>query len=194
MSSSIVSRARSRLSSRVPGARLALAGALACLSSLACSAQADIPEVIVTQTDVAFEGVPRVPGAPLEHEISTSFDHPSDVTLPSELNPELHPLAASISGRGQSPDLSFVHGIRLTLASRAEGAPAPIVLAEYEREGSATATSSIELDIDRSSNVLEYWDTKDAYYDVTIRGELPEQTWSIDVSFAFSGRLSVSAN
>lgn len=187
--------ARPRLSSSLPR----VATAAVCLSGLllgaGCSASADLPEVVVTRSDVAFEGVPVIPGiTDTTQTVSTSFDHPSDFTLPDGLNPELRPLSASISGSGDMSDLSFLEGLSVTLSSRAPDAPEPMVLAYYERPSSGQAGRVVKLQTDNDSDVLGYWDTEQAYYDVTLWGVLPEDDWAIDVTFAFSGSISVSTH
>ena len=168
--------------------------AAVCLSALAfaagCSAEAEIPEVTVTRSDVEFAGVPSIPGImDTSQEVTAEFDHPSDFELPEDFNPELHPLGAMISARGDMRSLSFLEGLEVKLSSRAPGAPPPFVLASYER-GSATVGRIVELEIAPDSDVLSYWDTDQAFYEVTLWGVLPEQDWSIDVSFSFSGKLS----
>ncbi len=162
---------------------------------LGCSAQADIPEVVVTQSDIAFEGVPRIPGiTDVSTTLSTSFDHPKGFELPEFFNPELHPLSASIEGRGGMQDLSFIEGLSLTLSSRGEGAPPSSVVASYERTSEGLVGRVVNMQTDNDSDVLSYWSTKAAYYDVTLWGVLPEDAWAIDVTVAFSGRISVSSS
>jgi hypothetical protein len=158
-----------------------------------CSASAEIPEVVVTRTDVAFMGVPVIPGiTDVTQTVSTSFDHPSDFELPSELNPELRPLSASVAGNGDMQDLSFLEGMKVTLSSRAEGAPPPRTLAYYERPANGAVGGVVNLQTNVESDVLSYWETKQAYYEVTLWGVLPSEDWAIDVTFAFSGSISVS--
>jgi hypothetical protein len=158
-----------------------------------CSASAELPEVLVTRSDVAFEGVPVVPGVTdVTQTISTTFDHPSDFELPADLNPELHPLSASVSGRGDMQDLSFLEGVKVTLSSRSPNAPPARTLAYYERPSSGAVGRVVELQTNADSDVMTYWDTKQAYYDITLWGILPSEDWAIDVSFAFSGKISVS--
>jgi len=158
-----------------------------------CSASAEIPEVVVTRTDVEFMGVPVIPGVTdVTQTVSASFDHPSDFDLPTDLNPELRPLSASVSGNGDMHDLSFLVGLKVTLSSRAEGAPPPRTLAYYERPASGAVGAVVNLQTNVESDVLSYWDTKQAYYDVTLWGILPSEDWAIDVTFAFSGSISVS--
>jgi hypothetical protein len=170
-----------------------------CLLGLAvgtgCSASADIPEVTVTRSDVEFLGVPLVPGyTDVDQTVTSTFDHPSDFELPSELNPELHPLGASIEGRDNMQDLSFLDRMTVILGSRAPNAPEPIVLASYERAGNGEVGRVVRLETASNSDVLSFWDTKEAYYDITLWGTLPEQDWSVDVTFSFSGHLSVSSS
>jgi hypothetical protein len=170
-----------------------------CLASLGagagCSASADLPEVVVTRSDVAFEGVPLIPGyTDVSQMLTTSFDHPSDLELPEGLNPELRPLSASVAGNGDMQDLSFLEGLEVTLSSRAPSAPEPLVLAYYERPTSGQVGRVVNLLTNTKTDVLSYWDTKEAYYDVKIWGILPPEAWAIDVTFAFSGSISVSTN
>jgi hypothetical protein len=176
--------------------RAPIAISLLALAALAgCSASADIPEVVVTRSDVAFEGVPYVPGiTDVSQSVTTSFEHPSDFELPSGLNPELRPLSASIVGRGTMQDLSFLEGLTVTLSSRAPNAPEPQVVASYERTQQSGVGRVVPLEVDPDSDVLSYWDTKQAFYEVTLWGVMPSEDWAIDVTFAFEGHLSVSSS
>lgn len=168
---------------------------LAALASVACSASADIPEVKVTQSDVAFDGVPRVPGlTDVTTTLQTQFDHPKGLGLPDMLDPELYPLAAQVQARGSMESLGFIQEIKLTIASRADDAPPPVVVASYRRNGSSASGKSIQLKTDSDSDVLAYWETKDAFYDLEVSGVLPEDSWAVDVIFSFSGKLSISSN
>lgn len=168
--------------------------ALLALAAAGCSASADLPEVVVTQSDVEFAGVPRIPGVTNSSQtLSTSFDHPKGFEMPDFMNPELRPMAASITGLGTMDDLSFVEGATLTLSSRAADAPPPLVVASYER--SATDVGRVlEFETASDADVLEYWTTKNAYYDVSLWGVLPENDWAIDVAVSFAGELSVSSS
>jgi hypothetical protein len=160
-----------------------------------CSAEADLPEVVVTRNDLEFLGVPAIPGiTDGTQTISTTFDHPSDVELPSDLNPELHPLAASIQGNGDMQDLSFLETMTMTINSRKPGGPPPEVVASYERTKTSGVGRTVKLRTDPDSDILTYWDTKQAYYEVTLSGILPSEDWSIDVSFSFEGSFSISTS
>lgn len=184
----------SRSSSRAHRARPWLGAALllSAAAPLGCSASAELPEIVVTKSDVPFIGVPRIPGiTDTSQTVSTSFDHPKGFELPEFMNPELRPLGASIAGRGTMNDLSFVEGVTLTLSSRAPDAPPPLVVANYERSGTGVGRV-LQLDTANDADVLEYWSTEDAYYDVRLWGIMPEDDWAVDVIVSFAGELSVS--
>jgi hypothetical protein len=162
------------------------------LVSLGCSASAEIPEVVVTQSDVGFDGVPRVPGLPdVTTTLETQFDHPKGLGLPEAFDPELYPLAGQVMARDGMADLSFVQELKLTLSSRSEGAPAPRVVASYVATGSGTVGKVLQLKTDNDSDVLEYWGTKNAFYDLEVSGVLPENAWAVDVVVSFTGKLSI---
>jgi len=102
---------------------------LGCLAGLGCSASADIPELVVTQSDIVFDGVPRVPGlSDVTTTLETEFDHPKGAGLPDMLDPELYPLSGQVKARGDMQDLSFIEDLKLTLSSRSPDAPPPCVV------------------------------------------------------------------
>ena len=171
--------------------------ALVCASSLglpSCSAEADIPEVVVTQPDVMFEGVPEIPGFVTPRELSTEFDHPEGFDLPSAFSPELYPLELVVEGRDAMVDLSFIETLVLTLASRDAQAPAPREMAVYRRGDTTNVGQRVSIPADRDSDVVEYWDTNRAYYQLSVTGDLPSEDWGVDVIVKFRGSLSVSTH
>lgn len=169
--------------------------ALGLLAGPGCSAHADIPEITLAQNDIAIDGVPRIPGVTdTSATVTTSFDHPKGFELPDFFKSELRTLSARVAGVGDTDDMSFIQGVSLTLASRAEGAPEPIVVASYARAQGSPSGSTMEMEIDSDANVLSYWETKSAYYDLTVSGVLPEDAWALDLTLAFSGSISVSSS
>lgn len=168
---------------------------VAALASAGCSASADIPEVVVTQTGISFDGVPRVPGVTdVTTSLETQFDHPAGMDLPEFLDPELHPLSAEVIAQDGMEDLSFIETLKLTLTSRSPDAPPPRVMATYTRPANGRVGKTIALKTDRDSDVLKYWGKEGAFYDLAVSGILPRDHWAVDVSFSFSGHLSISSN
>jgi hypothetical protein len=91
-------------------------------------------------------------------------------------------------------DLSFIESLKLTLSSRSPDAPPPRVVASYQRPASGKPGSVLSLKTDNDQDVLEYWGTRNAFYDLEVSGILPEDAWAVDVVVAFSGKLSISSN
>jgi len=184
----------SLLDARLPRALGGACALLGCLASLGCSASADIPEVVITQSDIAFDGVPRLPGlSDVTTTLKTEFDHPKGAGLPDMLDPELYPLSGQVKARGDMQDLSFIEDLKLTLSSRSSDAPPPRVVASYHRSNSSTGRV-LQLQTDNDQDVLQYWSTKNAFYNLEISGVLPEDAWTVDVVVSFSGKLSISSN
>jgi hypothetical protein len=67
-------------------------------------------------------------------------------------------------------------------------------VAHYQRGASGSVGKEIDLDIDSNADVLDYWNTKSAYYTVKLYGVLPQDAWAIDVTVSFAGQLSISTN
>ncbi len=158
----------------------------------ACSARADIPEVVVTQSEVMFDGVPRLDGVDITTSLSTSFDHPEGFEVPDGFDSELRPLGVVVEGYGDMHDLAFIDGLRLTLASRDPNGPEPADVVTYTRQA-GDAGPMLDVAAEDDTNVIDYWKTNSAFYQLTVVGDLPEQQWGVNVTVRFSGSLSVSA-
>jgi hypothetical protein len=164
------------------------------LATSACSAHGDIPNITVTESDLQFQGVPEalseLDDSPT---LTTRFEHPSDFDLPDFLNPELRVRSASMRVEDGVSDLSFVRSLRLVLGSDAPNAPAPVVMAEYQRLGGARVGDVLEISPERDVDVLQHWETGEAYYELTLSGDgMPSRDWSVAVTVQFSGTIDVS--
>lgn len=168
--------------------------AIGLLGASACSAHGDIPNITVTESDLQFQGVPEalseLDDTPT---LTTRFEHPSDFDLPEFLNPELRVTRASMRAEGGVTDLSFVRSLRLMLGSDGPGAPPPVVMAEYQRLGGARVGNVLEISPDRGVDVIQHWQTGEAYYELTLSGDgMPSRDWSVAVTVQFSGSIDVS--
>jgi hypothetical protein len=167
---------------------------IALLAASACSAHGDIPNITVTESDLQFQGVPEVLSELDDSPtLTTRFEHPSDFDLPDFLNPELRVTYASMSVEEGVPDLSFVRSLRLVLGSDGPNAPPPVVMAEYQRLAGARVGETIEASPERGIDVIEHWETGEAYYELTLSGDgMPSRDWSVAVTVQFSGSIDVS--
>jgi hypothetical protein len=164
------------------------------LGASACSAHGDIPNITVTESDLQFEGVPEALSALDDSPtLTTRFEHPSDFDLPDFLNPELRVERASMRVEDGVADLSFVRSLRLVLGSDGPDAPAPVVMADYQRLGGARVGQVIEITPENDVDVLEHWETGEAWYELTLSGDgMPSRDWSVAVTVQFSGSIDVS--
>ena len=156
------------------------------------SVEAELSEVEVTRQGLEMDGsvVPLELG---EVALTTSFDHPYEgFEIPENVRSELRPTGASLRAGAAVADLSFLSGFEVVIGSRDPSAPPPAVVFEYRRVGADAVGPLIEVvPVDRP-NVLDYWKTGAAYYELTVIGELPEEKWSVDVSVQFSGQVQLS--
>jgi hypothetical protein len=168
---------------------LAIGGA-----SSACSAHGSIPDITVTESDLEFQGIPAELSALDDSPtLTTRFEHPSDFDLPDFLNPELHVVNASMRAEDGVTDLSFVRSLKLVLGSDAPGAPPAVVMAEYQRRSGQTVGSVLNIEADSDVDVLQHWETGEAYYELTLSGDgMPSRDWSVEVTVKFSGSIDVS--
>lgn len=177
----------------VSSARNLLLG-IGLLATSACSAHGDIPNITVTESDLQFQGVPEVLSELDDTPtLTTRFEHPSDFDLPDFLNPELRVTRASMRVEDGVSDLSFVRSLRLVLGSDGPNAPTPVVMAEYQRLGGARVGDELEITPERNIDVLQHWETGEAYYELTLSGDgMPSRDWTVAVTVQFSGSIDVS--
>jgi hypothetical protein len=155
------------------------------------SVEADVQDVVVTTQALQINGA-TVPVDLGQQEITVRFEHPYDaVDIPEGVDSELRPTRGTIVAASGVDDLSFLSGFRLSIGSTAPEAPPPAVVFEYQRQGDGPAGPTIDVSPTGSSNVIDYWETNGAYYELTVRGDLPERLWTVDVAVEFSGKVSV---
>lgn len=178
---------------KVSSARNLLLGA-SLLATSACSAHGDIPNITVTESDLQFQGIPEVLSELDDTPtLTTRFEHPSDFDLPEFLNPELRVTRANMRVEDGVSDLSFVRNLRLVLGSDSPDAPPRVVMAEYQRLAGARVGTTIEASPDRNVDVIQHWETGEAYYELTLSGDgMPSRDWTVAVTVQFSGSIDVS--
>jgi hypothetical protein len=181
-------------SKRSPGSARNLILGLVLLPLWGCSAHGSIPDITVTESDLQFQGIPAELSALDESPtLTTRFEHPADFDLPDFLNPELHVVRASMRAEDGISDLSFVRTLKLVLGSDGPNAPAPVVMAEYERRSGQVVGEVLNIDADHDVDVIEHWQTGEAYYELTLSGDgMPSSDWSVQVTVKFSGSIDVS--
>jgi hypothetical protein len=159
------------------------AGAAGCVS-----VDAEIPDVEVTQKDLAFAGVP-VGSALGDVSMTRTFSQEHDaLDLPEGLNPEVKALAVSLTAKSGIKDFSFVRYLRMTMSDASDNSNA-VELINYERDDSAPPSSVLNMTAANPVNALDKWKTKSAVFTIDIAGTLPDNDWTADVTVRFAGTI-----
>lgn len=163
---------------------------LAFLPLVACSAEANVPRIIVSQIGVEIRGVPNPNG--VITTTRTRFDHPVGFEVPKVLDASLFPRSARAVSSNEQADLSFVEEFTLLLASRSDENLRSEQIAHYQRSPEQSGEMLLlEIPTNNQFNVVEYWASGDAYYELVVRGQLPESNWVLDVVAEFEGNLAL---
>jgi hypothetical protein len=173
-------------------ARLTLLALAVAAGGCAMSVSGELPEVEVTQHDLALPGVPR--------ELRTGD---VNVTLPSFFQPNDHlglPIdsyrSVKVTGltvvlkKGGGGDLSFVRSMRVTLGGLQGflAGAVPAEVARYDRPSAGTAGTTIEAG-KGPVEVVEAWRDPITVLTVEASGDLPEEAWTVDVVVRLSALL-----
>ncbi len=168
---------------------------LAALSALllagACSVDAHLPQVEVTQHDVSFEGIPFLDGQ-TEAALSHTFtQRPPRLDIPKDLFSEVRALNVELTAKSGVPDLSFIRYLRVTVAPVGVSgeAAAPIEVIDYTRPEGVTIGSTLSLPCPKTPDVLEAWKADKVSFTVDLAGTLPAARWSTDVKVRYAGKV-----
>ena len=173
-------------------ARLALLLSLA-LSGCAMSVSGELPEIEVTQHDLTLPGAPRELRTGDVSVSLPSFFQPNErIGLPIDSYQSVKVTGMNVVlKRGGGGDLSFVHSLRVTLGGLqgyVAGA-APIEVARYERPASGGAGTTIDAG-KGPVEVVDAWRDPVTVMTVEATGDLPEESWTVDLVVRLSARLS----
>jgi hypothetical protein len=153
------------------------------------SVEADVPDIEVTQHDIAFAGVPH---AALLGDLSTSMSFSQDrpgLDLPKGIDTSAQAVKVEFSAKSGIEDFQFLRALRVTMTPPDSSAE-PIELINYERVDGATVGATLTVPSKNPVNILEQWKADSAVFNIEMAGTLPEQAWTIDMSVHFVGKLS----
>jgi hypothetical protein len=168
------------------------AGAVALASGCALSAEGELPEVEVTQRDIA------IPGAPLDADggevtLPVTFrQQPTRLGLQGATFSRVEILGIQIAATGGVTDLSFLRRLRVTATSpRAEAARrAPIEVVDYDRDAATEVGATLVLPSRPPADVTELWQDSSMLFTLEITGQLPTMAWSADVGMSFGATIT----
>jgi hypothetical protein len=152
------------------------------------SVEADVPDVQVTQHDIAFPGIP---GAAQLGDLSTGKSFTQErpaLDLPSQIDSSVQAVKIELTAKTGITNFDFLKALRITMIPK--GGTEAIELINYEKTGSATVGKVLTIAAKNPVNILEQWKADSATFTVDVAGTLPEANWTIDMSVHFAGKAS----
>jgi hypothetical protein len=171
---------------------MVLAALTALAGGCALSAEGELPEVEVTQHDLA------IPAAPLDAdggEVSlavTFHQKPTRLGLEGATFSRVQIQGIQIAATGGITDLVFLSKLRITATSpqaQTQGAK-PVEVARYERADATEVGARLELVTTPPADVTQLWTGTDLLFTLEITGQLPTVPWSADVGLRFGATVS----
>jgi hypothetical protein len=153
------------------------------------SAEADIPEVDVTQHGVT---VPGVPGATWSGDVSviSSFTFSSSNTAwAKRMNSEILLHRVTVTAAAGVPNLDFIKFAHLTMADAANSEATTDILS-YDRPDEAPSSSQIEVATPKPIDITLLWTAEQTLIGLAMAGQLPEEDWTVDVSLKLTGKIT----
>lgn len=160
------------------------------------SAQADVPDVEVTQHGISIPGVPANAAAFLgsaaangDTSTKVSFNQSlPDLNLPKDLTSTVKAVKVDFIAKGGIKDFSFLHGLRVTMTPK--GSTTVTELINYTKTDGATVGSTLSIDSQNPVNILDQWKTDSATFNVEVMGDLPTAQWTFDMAVHFAGEVT----
>jgi len=164
---------------------LTAAGFATVASGCTLSVEAEIPEVVITQRDLSFQGVPDFGIGDVSMEKSYSQDH-GKIEMPEGLESEIKTIGVTLRATSGVSDMSFLKLLRVTMSSA--NVVEPVELGSYEYDPGAPKSNEIHLTAVNPINVFEAWNADKATFTLQLAGSLPTTAWTADVIVRFSAR------
>jgi hypothetical protein len=173
---------------------LLLAGLAALGGGCVLSAEGELPDVQVTQHDVAIPAAPKAAAAAAETiPVTVTFSQkPSRAGLNRSAFSQVRVLGVKVSAKSGVPDLSFVTSLRLwaTSPEAAEAGLAPVEIGSFERADQGAAGAQLIIDNASPPDVTELWKASELLFTLTARGRMPNVGWTADIGLRFEATLT----
>ncbi len=176
--------------SRRPPLSLVAIALLALLCGCAPRIDAELPDVVVTQHEVEIPG--WLPESILGDPPPISYDQKhAETGIARTAYSAVTVYELALEARAGVKDLSFIRRLRVTIADaeRAGEPGAAVEIARYERTGSEPVGPVLLIARDPPADVLDVWRAETSRVTVEMAGNLPTESWSVDVSIRASAKL-----
>jgi hypothetical protein len=158
----------------------------------ALSAEGDLPEVEVTERDIA------IPAAPLDADggevtLTVGFRQaPVQLGLEGAKFSRVEILGLQIAATGGVSELTFLRRLRVTVTSPEASAAgrAPIEAVRYQRAAEDEVGATLLVPSRPAADVTELWKGSALLFALEFTGQLPTVAWSADVGLSFGATIS----
>jgi len=152
------------------------------------SAEADIPDVEITQNAVKMPGVSAKATGDISVSSRFSFTS-SNSAWAKRLNSEVFVHRVTVAAGGGLSSLDFVAFARLTMAdSASEGEPTEII--NYDRCDQAPSSSVVDVSPQAPVDITQIWSAAQTVVELQMAGHLPEQDWTVSVTLKLAGKIT----
>jgi hypothetical protein len=159
---------------------------LAALAS-ACSFEADLPEVQVTQRGLKMPGTPGAAGVG-EVSVTGSYTLSSGNTASiKRMGSDVLVRQVRIAASDGQPNLDFIDFAHVTMANPASQQSTTEIMS-YDRSQTAS-TSVIDVSMPAPVDITALWPADKTVIELQMAGQLPEQDWTVDVTLTLSGKI-----
>ena len=153
------------------------------------SAEADIPEVDVTQHGVVVPGVPTHEWAG-DVSVTSSFTYSSSNTAwAKRMNSQVSVRQVTVTAAAGVPNLDFVKSAHLTMAD-STNLETTTEIANYDRSDAAPSSSVVEVSMPTPVDITALWSADQTVIELAVAGQLPEQDWTVDVALKLTGKIT----
>ena len=166
---------------------------LALSASAACAqVEADVPEAQVTQKGVSFHGTGWSGGGwHDEASVTQSFTLSSaNLSWVKDLNSKIYVTEIDLEAASGVQDLSFIHYAHITIANADSKMSVPITIVDYVRPDNMAPSSKLTAKTPYPIDISRVWTAKKLLVTISVAGDLPEKSWSVDVIIHLSGKIS----
>jgi hypothetical protein len=159
---------------------------LAALAS-ACSFEADLPEVQVTQRGLKMPGAP---GTAQVGEVSVTGSYTlssCNTASVKRMGSDVLVRQVRIAASDSQPSLDFIDFAHVTMTNPASQESTTEIMS-YDRSQTAS-TSVIDVNMPAPIDITALWSADKTVIELQAAGQLPEQDWTVDVTLTLSGKI-----
>jgi hypothetical protein len=153
------------------------------------SAEADLPDVEITQHGL---GMPGVPAGRLLGDVSVtgSFTFSSSNTAwAKNMNSEVFVRQVTVTAQSGLPNLDFIKSAELAMSDAAI-LESTVEIASYARNEEAPSSSVIDVSMPTPIDITTLWTAEKTIIGVQMTGRVPEKDWTVDLTMKLAGKLT----